>query len=543
MGSISRAPLENSLYTSAACQVWFRNKGPLHITRGALNRCPKLVARLQKAPFKESFDWANIKETSIEVGHVVIHFLVTNRYERLEPHGATGEERNRHELSTAFHVYAAATQSTFDLPNLQELAEAEIKRLGCQMNIVSVARTLENSFVNLEPYPGLEKHLMDELVIVLTTSTKAEIDSMISHLGAPRKVSMVFLEYLFEAQKQLLDAEEFKQKNVATPRPWDEFELELEDLVRRFSGQFSMPKELGYQRVLRAVSDSFDTSALKAQREIEGELCATDQGRLERMENGSVLLSKGLSECQSEIEASRERLRELKISARSIVERIIAEQQIELLLKCQKEQGGLSSTAQQQHLSALRKQAGQTQFWSSESVSSEVSDDSTGEYLRKVPVQTPELFYGNTKHGLDDGIMTPMTESSEDERGDLVLSKRSTPTKPRVMASLIDRISSEEPPLGDNSSAAIPSNKSITKPSSQIVEDNILQPRKETRERVAMLRLDMDKKRMATRQQQQDQPDIPSILLELAFMAMLLFVSLFVLLKFPYLHYRLYTVY
>ncbi|KAM0344855.1 hypothetical protein ACHAPU_006985 [Fusarium lateritium] len=497
MDSISRTPLGSSLYTSDFCEIFFRDKGPLHITRGALKKCPKLLARLQTGPWREGpFDWADIQHLSIEAGHVLIHFLVTDRYECLKPGGTTEEERNRCELTTAFHVYSAAGPDGVDLPRLQELAEAEIKRLECKMNLVSVAQTLENSLVSLEVFPVLEKHFLDELDIVLTTSNKQEIDSLISHLGARRKVSMIFLERLLELQKQLLDAEAHKQEEVATPRPWDEFELELEALVKRFSGELSVPKELGYQHTLRAkaISDSLNASALENQKAIKGELCVFDQAQLDQLKHNCRIVAKDLSECQSEIAASRERLEQLETSARSIVERIIAEQQIEPLLECQKEQEGLLSAAQRRQLSRLRKKAGvsigQTQSRSEGSVSSEESDEST-----------------------DDGMMTPVTDSSEDEREGPVLSNRPVPTKPRAMASLVDRLKAEEPPPSNSSTAAIT-------PGSRALEDKMVQPRKESQDKVATLRQNIDQKRVARRTQQQDQEDVLLMLICLTIMVL-----------------------
>jgi hypothetical protein len=201
------------------CSIWFHNEGPLRVPIDILNKCPKLVARLNsRSRSSGPLDQANLDDTSHLTGHVIIHFLVTDKYQALKPTGTTEDERNRCELATAFWVHVRA--GALEIPRLQELAQSEMKRLVSKMNLVSVAQTLEGTGISLDNNPALEAHLASQIDLALTNSSKECLNSLISQLGVPKNVSMFFLEHILEFQKSLLDTKGLNDEEASANLTW-----------------------------------------------------------------------------------------------------------------------------------------------------------------------------------------------------------------------------------------------------------------------------------------------------------------------------------
>ncbi|KAM0201874.1 hypothetical protein ACHAPI_001930 [Fusarium lateritium] len=323
--------------------IWFQGKGPLHVPVDTLKKCPNLLARLNRT------SEANLQDISLPTGHVIIHFLVTEGYQGLKPSGATEDERNCSELTTAFRVYAHA--ETLKLPRLQELAQSEMQGLGSKMNLVSVAQTLDESGFSLDKYPVLEAQLSSQIDLALTQSSKKSLDSLITQLGVPKSVSMFFLEHILESQKSLLDTKSCDKEETSTDLTWAQFGKEFQALVQKFSRQDPIDENLTFQPELleMAISEFEEKTKFEKMVSSNGKLNNTDLARLETLKRNAALRAELLADCETDMATSRERIRQLGLDAQGIAERMIQEQNREALLQCRKDQHGLLSFKQIHH--------------------------------------------------------------------------------------------------------------------------------------------------------------------------------------------------
>lgn len=71
-----------------------------------------------------------------KVGHILVNYLFTKRYEHIRPEGSSDEERLHAEFATDIRVYAFARQ--MDFVPLQNLAIGEIERIGKLLPFVTI---------------------------------------------------------------------------------------------------------------------------------------------------------------------------------------------------------------------------------------------------------------------------------------------------------------------------------------------------------------------------------------------------------------------
>ncbi|KAI1026675.1 hypothetical protein LB505_000887 [Fusarium chuoi] len=62
----------------------------------------------KKYIFSKPLDTVDIEDYPFSVGHILIHYLITDQYQCLKPEGETEDERSCSELATAFKAHAAA---------------------------------------------------------------------------------------------------------------------------------------------------------------------------------------------------------------------------------------------------------------------------------------------------------------------------------------------------------------------------------------------------------------------------------------------------
>lgn len=277
------------------CRIWFRGQGPLRVPMDILKKCPKLVAALHfRSGSSGPLDSADIKDISPSTGHVIIHYLITERYESLKPNGSTEDERNRSELATAFWVHLTARG--LELPSLQELAQSEMKHLVSKMNLVSVAQTLDETGISLNNNPVLEELLAEQIDLALTQSSKESLNSLITQLGLPKTVSMFFLEHILESQKSLLDAQGYNDEE-AYP-------------------------DLAFQRgLLVEVREFQEKAALEDLMLKNGRLNDTDLARLKTLQSNAA--DKLLADCETDIAAIKEQVRQMNQQDEVIAKRLL----------------------------------------------------------------------------------------------------------------------------------------------------------------------------------------------------------------------------
>ncbi|EXK29855.1 hypothetical protein FOMG_14275 [Fusarium oxysporum f. sp. melonis 26406] len=119
-----RYEASGKVYTGDICHILSRSQGPLLIPRTILKKCPKLAARLDKKHiFSKPLDTVDIEDYPFSVGHIIIHYLITDKYQCLKPEGQTEDDRSCSELATAFRAHAATVD--LELTSLQLLASSE----------------------------------------------------------------------------------------------------------------------------------------------------------------------------------------------------------------------------------------------------------------------------------------------------------------------------------------------------------------------------------------------------------------------------------
>lgn len=102
-----------------------------------------------------------------EVAHVVVHYLFTDTYQCLRPKGSSLNEKLIAEFLTSIRVYIVARD--YKLPLLEELAQAEITRLGSGFRIPLVFDLVQEAY----PHPSLDdtwlrQYLKSRLSILFT---------------------------------------------------------------------------------------------------------------------------------------------------------------------------------------------------------------------------------------------------------------------------------------------------------------------------------------------------------------------------------------
>lgn len=394
------------------CSIWFRSQGPLRVPIDILKKCPKLVATLHFRSYSSGpLDSADIKDISPSTGHVIIHYLITERYEGLKPTGKTEDERNRSELATAFWVHLTARG--LELPSLQELAQSEMKRLVSKMNLVSVAQTLEGTGISLDNNPVLEAHLADQIDLALTQPSKESLNSLTTQLGLPKTVSMLFLEYILESQKSLLDAQGYNDEEASPDLSWTQFGKEFQALVQKFSWLNPTDKDSALQRELRvkAVREPREKTALEDRMLKNGKLNDTDLARLKTLQSNATHRNMVMAECENDIAATKEQVRQMSQQAEILTRRLIREKRYESWLQWRKAQNGVLYFEQYTCVRG-RQDFGEREFnrcqGTAEEVTSRVTDESSGKYMH---ASSSRVYLDGSNNGLDDGIMTPSTDS------------------------------------------------------------------------------------------------------------------------------------
>lgn len=82
----------------------------------------------------------------MNVGHILIHFLFTDKYQCLKPQGSTLREMQVAEFTACIQAYSAAQM--YDLSSLANQAQKEIRRLGDSINVPDLLAILITAYPN-----------------------------------------------------------------------------------------------------------------------------------------------------------------------------------------------------------------------------------------------------------------------------------------------------------------------------------------------------------------------------------------------------------
>ncbi|TLS20366.1 uncharacterized protein PpBr36_11366 [Pyricularia pennisetigena] len=129
---------ESSPYAASIIELKLGDGTALKVPSFLLRKCPKLHTKIQT--------WTQIVsllEITQDIGHVLVHYLFTNTYQCLLPKG-TAHEKMCSEYRTASRVYRWTRD--YELSDLEELAKAEVIRLGSGLPFPTVLGLLRNAY-------------------------------------------------------------------------------------------------------------------------------------------------------------------------------------------------------------------------------------------------------------------------------------------------------------------------------------------------------------------------------------------------------------
>ncbi|KAF5681462.1 hypothetical protein FDENT_8084 [Fusarium denticulatum] len=303
---------EKSQYTGDVCLILFRSQGPLMIHRTILKKCPKLAVRLDKKHiFSKPLDTVDIEEYPFSVGHIIIHYLITDKYECLKPEGETEDDRNCSELATAFEAHAAAVD--LDLPCLQLLASSEMRRLEGKLNLVLITRTLNDTELPLNLYPTITANFVSYVIRLSASPSKECKEEMMNQLGVPENVAMVLVQCFL-----------------------------------RFKG-------IGFTQDLASENGSADEKDLETnQLAGGGSLSSLQDTRLQDLQDVSAKLAEDLDTCQKDLAASKKLSQQLAIEGKAMLERLALELEMQSILERQTRQNGFLSLSDRVRLTSAR---------------------------------------------------------------------------------------------------------------------------------------------------------------------------------------------
>ncbi|RTE70633.1 hypothetical protein BHE90_014959 [Fusarium euwallaceae] len=184
---------EHSPYASQVCAVYFQGNGPLHIPHTLLHQSAELASRdIATGCCSSSFHKLHLNDIAYDTGHVLIHFLVTGRYQCLKPHGDTSTKRYTPEFTTALRVYAAA--QSFQLPSLRDLARREMIDLGDRLSLPSLINIMEESSLSMSTLPGIAAYVESRILAFAENITRPTSEKVLAEIGTPNTLSMVLLK-------------------------------------------------------------------------------------------------------------------------------------------------------------------------------------------------------------------------------------------------------------------------------------------------------------------------------------------------------------
>lgn len=183
----------HSPYASPACNLPFAS--PMVVALDVLkNKAPKLYAAYDS----QSEELPTVSE---EIGHVIVHYLYTNKYESLKPQGADKLAKQIVELKTAIKVYVFAR--AYELPDLVRLAERNIEKFGDGMALPTLLEVTSDAYPSLvDSDQWFIGYLKKRIRLHLNDASSllgSDLLNRLSHILSPNKILLrIVLEVCYE---------------------------------------------------------------------------------------------------------------------------------------------------------------------------------------------------------------------------------------------------------------------------------------------------------------------------------------------------------
>lgn len=122
-------------------EITFENSAKLSVHIAYWHKNPRLAHMTYRSIYNT--EQCDIKDVSIDVGHVLVNWLYTGTYQVLNRGPSSGPSPQQ-ALKTAFGVYSLAAQ--FDLPDLYSLAARELSQLKTQIDLGSFIEAIRDVY-------------------------------------------------------------------------------------------------------------------------------------------------------------------------------------------------------------------------------------------------------------------------------------------------------------------------------------------------------------------------------------------------------------
>ncbi|EGR44147.1 uncharacterized protein TRIREDRAFT_112578 [Trichoderma reesei QM6a] len=139
-----------------------------------------------------------------EVAHVLVHYLFTDDYQCLRAKGSSMNQSLAPDFDTSIRVYSAAQE--YKLPRLQELAKAEITRLGNEFRIPLVFDLVRKAYPNPNMDDTWLRQFLRGRLRILFTDPKELLEWDPIPEAKPMTISDMLLEDLIELLQENLSS-------------------------------------------------------------------------------------------------------------------------------------------------------------------------------------------------------------------------------------------------------------------------------------------------------------------------------------------------
>lgn len=225
-----------------------------------------------------------------------------------------------------------------------------MRRLEGKLSLVLITRTLNDTKLPLNQYPAITANFVSYVIRLSASPSKECKEEMMNQLGVPENVAMVLVKCLLQFKGITLTRHHSSEIGSEDEKALDASQLEQEECeLLKILQNFDKEKAYIYQSTFetgvreKMARETLAKTILETWEASGGSLSSLQHARLEELQNISDRLSQDLEICKADFAASKKRVQQLKIEAKTVVERLALEHEIQSILGRQKWQSGFLS--------------------------------------------------------------------------------------------------------------------------------------------------------------------------------------------------------
>lgn len=160
-----------------------------------------------------------------DAGHVIVNFLVTGRYQCLEPWGITAAGKYSSEFRTALRVYMAA--ESLGLAELFNVAQEEVQKAGDKLSFPQVVDNVHFLDPFHAHFPWIGEYVQSRMVSFWESTTVEEATEMTSDVLGPSNLHKILISGLLKMKASSTWPEGHESAISDAKTPEDRVEEEL----------------------------------------------------------------------------------------------------------------------------------------------------------------------------------------------------------------------------------------------------------------------------------------------------------------------------